>query len=349
MRPRRRCPDLHHRIDVLKMSMRREHSSPRHYVSDSRHSDRAARAVKGGWRRLRSRRGAANCARSCLGGENEFGSILAIAVAVAMFAAGLLGLASAAQVAGASHKRRFARHDLRGCRPSHASVRSGHRPPDLDGLRRVLQARTRRSRLSREDDAARFGAVRLWSRGHPCAGPDQRGAGKNHRPSLAREPERQQFRRQQFRLGDSEHARSGKAAGGASTPRPTSKSRRSPRRTSMSEASVRRECRCPSRSPRRSSYPVVLIVVGWVACLFCGFGLTSRATMTSVVTLAVGSIAVASAVLLILDLSSPYAGIVPRLARALGAGACGHGQGVRLDGLKAPCPDSSPRSGRERP
>ena len=58
------------------------------------------------------------------------------------------------------------------------------------------------------------------------------------------------------------------------------------------------------------AYPVLLIVVGWVVCLFCGFGLTARATLTSVVTLAVGSIAVASAVLLILDLSDPYSGIV---------------------------------------
>jgi hypothetical protein len=57
------------------------------------------------------------------------------------------------------------------------------------------------------------------------------------------------------------------------------------------------------------SYPLVLTVVGWVVCLFCGFGLTSRGTATSVIALAIGSIAVASAVLLILDLSDPYSGI----------------------------------------
>ena len=57
------------------------------------------------------------------------------------------------------------------------------------------------------------------------------------------------------------------------------------------------------------SYPLLLTVVGWVLCLFCGFGLTARATVTSVVAMAVGSIAVASAVLLILDLSNPYAGL----------------------------------------
>ena len=57
------------------------------------------------------------------------------------------------------------------------------------------------------------------------------------------------------------------------------------------------------------SYPLLLTVVGWVVCLFCGFGLMSRGTVTSVITLAIGSIAVASAVLLILDLSNPYSGL----------------------------------------
>jgi hypothetical protein len=57
------------------------------------------------------------------------------------------------------------------------------------------------------------------------------------------------------------------------------------------------------------SYPLVLTVVGWVVCLFCGFGLTARATVTSVIALGVGAVAVASAVLLILDLSSPYSGV----------------------------------------
>jgi hypothetical protein len=58
------------------------------------------------------------------------------------------------------------------------------------------------------------------------------------------------------------------------------------------------------------AYPVLLTVVGWVGCLFCGFGLTARGTVTSVIALAVGSLAIASAVLLILDLSNPYSGIV---------------------------------------
>ncbi len=57
------------------------------------------------------------------------------------------------------------------------------------------------------------------------------------------------------------------------------------------------------------SYPLLLTVVGWVFFLFCGFGLMSRAGPTSVTALAVAAIAVASAVLLILDLSNPYSGL----------------------------------------
>jgi hypothetical protein len=57
------------------------------------------------------------------------------------------------------------------------------------------------------------------------------------------------------------------------------------------------------------SYPLLLIVVGWVVCLFCGFGLMSRGTPTSVIALAVGAVAVASAVLVILELSTPYSGV----------------------------------------
>jgi hypothetical protein len=57
------------------------------------------------------------------------------------------------------------------------------------------------------------------------------------------------------------------------------------------------------------SYPLLLTVVAWVFFLFCGFGLTSRASTMSVLTLAVGACAVASAILLILDLSNPYSGV----------------------------------------
>jgi hypothetical protein len=57
------------------------------------------------------------------------------------------------------------------------------------------------------------------------------------------------------------------------------------------------------------SYPLILIVVGWAAILFCGFGLMSKGHTMSLVCVLVGAVAVASAVYMILDLSSPYSGI----------------------------------------
>ena len=57
------------------------------------------------------------------------------------------------------------------------------------------------------------------------------------------------------------------------------------------------------------SFPLLLTVVGWVFFLFCGFGVMSRGGAMPVVSLAVGAVAVATAVLLILDLSDPYSGV----------------------------------------
>jgi len=57
------------------------------------------------------------------------------------------------------------------------------------------------------------------------------------------------------------------------------------------------------------SYPLLLTVVGWVFFLFLGFGLMSRGNVMSFIALAVGAAAVASGVLLILDLSNPYSGV----------------------------------------
>lgn len=56
------------------------------------------------------------------------------------------------------------------------------------------------------------------------------------------------------------------------------------------------------------SYPVILTVVGWVFFLFCAFGLMSQRGVMPIIAMAVGSLAVATAVLLVLDLSSPYSG-----------------------------------------
>ena len=57
------------------------------------------------------------------------------------------------------------------------------------------------------------------------------------------------------------------------------------------------------------SYPLILIVVGWAAILFCGFGLMSKGHAMSLLSVFVGAVAVASAIYMILDLSSPYSGI----------------------------------------
>lgn len=65
------------------------------------------------------------------------------------------------------------------------------------------------------------------------------------------------------------------------------------------------------------SYPLLLTVVGWVFFLFCGFGLMSRGSAMPVVALAVGALAVATAVLLILDLSNPYSGVFRASAEPL--------------------------------
>ncbi len=58
------------------------------------------------------------------------------------------------------------------------------------------------------------------------------------------------------------------------------------------------------------SIPLVLIVSGWATLLFFGYGLTSGGgSAGAFLATALGAIAAASAVLLILELSSPYSGI----------------------------------------
>jgi hypothetical protein len=73
------------------------------------------------------------------------------------------------------------------------------------------------------------------------------------------------------------------------------------------------------------SWPLLDIVVSWAMLLFCGFGVLSRFNATSVVALAFGSFAVASAVFLILELNEPFTGLfripgasVEETIRALG-------------------------------
>ncbi len=57
------------------------------------------------------------------------------------------------------------------------------------------------------------------------------------------------------------------------------------------------------------SRPLVVIVVGWAVFIFMGFGLMHTSHLAAVVAMAVGAVAVSSAVYLVVDLSQPYAGL----------------------------------------
>ena len=54
------------------------------------------------------------------------------------------------------------------------------------------------------------------------------------------------------------------------------------------------------------SWPLILTVISWSCLLYCGYGVLSRPNATTIVTLALGAAAVASAIFLILELSQPY-------------------------------------------
>jgi hypothetical protein len=77
------------------------------------------------------------------------------------------------------------------------------------------------------------------------------------------------------------------------------------------------------------SYPLVFTVVSKVALGFLGNGLVSSVGPTSAIAIIVGALAVASAFYVILDLSSPYSGIFPRVPRAAPTSAGGDGERVR--------------------
>ncbi len=58
------------------------------------------------------------------------------------------------------------------------------------------------------------------------------------------------------------------------------------------------------------NWPMLAIVVCWSLLLFCGYGLVSPINATVVGSLALGAIAVASAIFLIIELSQPYTGLI---------------------------------------
>jgi hypothetical protein len=57
-------------------------------------------------------------------------------------------------------------------------------------------------------------------------------------------------------------------------------------------------------------WPFLVVVIFWVTALFLGFGLFARFHATVAVALLVGSLSVAAAIFLILELSKPYAGLI---------------------------------------
>jgi hypothetical protein len=58
------------------------------------------------------------------------------------------------------------------------------------------------------------------------------------------------------------------------------------------------------------SWPFMTILIAWASLLFFGFGMLARVNRASVVGLAVGAVSVASAIFLIVELSSPYSGLL---------------------------------------
>jgi hypothetical protein len=57
------------------------------------------------------------------------------------------------------------------------------------------------------------------------------------------------------------------------------------------------------------SRPLVLVVVAWAFCLFVSYGLMHAQSLDALAALAVGAIAVGTAVYLLIDLSHPYSGL----------------------------------------
>ena len=57
------------------------------------------------------------------------------------------------------------------------------------------------------------------------------------------------------------------------------------------------------------NYTLLGVVVAWATCLFCGYGLLAKRHPMSYIVLAVGALAIASALEVIVDLSDPYSGL----------------------------------------
>jgi len=71
------------------------------------------------------------------------------------------------------------------------------------------------------------------------------------------------------------------------------------------------------------SWPFMAILILWIAVLFLGFGLTSSVNATVVTALVIGSLSVAAAMFLIVELDDPFNGLM-KLSNAPIAGALTH-------------------------
>lgn len=55
---------------------------------------------------------------------------------------------------------------------------------------------------------------------------------------------------------------------------------------------------------------MLAILISWLATLFVGFGLLARPNATVITSLAISALSVSSAIFLILELFSPYTGVI---------------------------------------
>jgi len=58
------------------------------------------------------------------------------------------------------------------------------------------------------------------------------------------------------------------------------------------------------------SWPILVVLVGWICVLFLGFGLFTRFNVIVTVALVLGALSVSGAIFLILELSAPYSGLL---------------------------------------
>jgi hypothetical protein len=147
----------------------------------------------------------------------------------------------------------------------------------------------------------------LWTGSEGPTAATARRARQDDRRWLGRRRERGKVRRQQLRRGSPQQAYERCCLGRASSSTDAQKQALAVAKAT-SETVGQSRLQMSSALAAPVSYPL-MTVVAWTVLLFCGFGLMSKGHAMSVVAVFVGSCAAASAVYLILDLSSPYSGV----------------------------------------